>query len=65
MLQFYQMHIVNYVLKRFGYQPLFGGDLTSVPYPKDEENPDRPGIDFAFALHMSAGVMWIIFGSMQ
>ena len=65
MLQFYQMHVVNFILTSLGFEPAFGGDVTSLPYPKEGENPDRPGIDFAFALHLTAGVLWIIFGSMQ
>ena len=61
-----QQALVNWILhKLFGMEAPFGGYIFGVHYPKEEQNPNRPGIDWVFGLHLAAGVAWILSGSLQ
>lgn len=62
---FFNQACINWVLKMLGFDPMFGGDTKYLSYGTDEQNPTRPGIDLAFAIHLSFGVLWIIFGGLQ
>lgn len=61
-----QQALVNWILKTFfGMEAPFGGYIFGVHYPRDEDNPTRPGIDWVFGLHLAAGMGWILAGSLQ
>ena len=61
-----QQALVNWILKTlFGMEAPFGGYIFGVHYPRDEDNPTRPGIDWVFGLHLAAGIGWILAGSLQ
>jgi hypothetical protein len=56
---------VNSILWVLGFDAPFGGDINGIPYAIDEENPTRIGVDWIFGFHLVAGVLWILFGSLQ
>ncbi len=57
--------IINAILWVLGFDAPFGGDIDGIPYATDEENPTRLGVDWIFGFHLGAGVLWILFGSLQ
>lgn len=62
---FFPQACINWLLESLGFQPFFQGDTLYLAYATDQENSERQGIDVAFAIHITCGVLWIVVGGLQ
>jgi len=59
--RFFVLQAVNFLLETVGLSPLFGGVTIYNYYPTEKQSP---GTDYAFAMHIVAGITWLVCGSM-